>query len=151
MADQQKIMAHFEATCRAQGLKLTHQRLEIYRRLVESTEHPSAEALHTMLAGSMPTLSLDTVYRTLATFEELGLVKRVETMSSQARFEAVIEQHHHFFCDRCGQLIDFHWQSFDGMRLPDELQGVGEIRDKNVVVHGVCADCLNAGGQGDVG
>lgn len=136
-------MAHFETTCRVHGLKVTHQRLEIYRGLVQSTEHPSAEALHKMLAERMPTLSLDTVYRTLATFEELGLVKRVETMASQARFEAVIEQHHHFFCDQCGQLVDFHWHSFDSMGLPEALQGIGKIRDKNVVVHGVCKQCLS--------
>jgi Fur family peroxide stress response transcriptional regulator len=144
MADQQKLMAHFEATCRAHGLKITHQRLEIYRMLVQSPEHPSAETLHKLLIERMPTLSLDTVYRTLATFEDLGLVKRVETMSSQARFEAKIEQHHHFFCDQCGQLIDFCWHSFDSMGLPDGLQGVGVIRDKNVVVHGVCRQCLTS-------
>ena len=146
MENQQQFMGHFETTCRAHGLKVTHQRLEIYRRLVQSTEHPSAETLHKMLAERMPTLSLDTVYRTLATFEEIGLVKRVETMSSQARFEAAIDRHHHFFCDKCGQLVDFHWHSFDSMGLPDELRGVGEIRDKNVVVHGVCAGCLTSEG-----
>jgi Fur family peroxide stress response transcriptional regulator len=135
-------MDHFEATCRAHGLKITQQRLEIFRMLVQSEEHPSAETLHKMLAGRMPTLSLDTVYRTLATFEDLGLVKRVETLSSQARFEAKIEQHHHFFCDNCGRLIDFCWHSFDTMGLPEALQGVGAIRDKNVVVHGVCKQCL---------
>ncbi len=143
MNDTQQVMAHFEATCRAHGLKLTHQRMEIYRMLLQSTEHPSAETLHKQLATRLPTLSLDTVYRTLATFEELGLVKRVETMSSQARFEAVIDQHHHFFCDQCGKLIDFHWHLFDSMGLPESLQTVGRIRNKNVVVHGVCDQCLS--------
>ena len=142
MDDKQQVMAHFEATCRAHGLKLTHQRMEIYRMLLQSTEHPSAENLHKQLATRLPTLSLDTVYRTLATFEDLGLVKRVETMTSQARFEAVIDQHHHFFCDQCGKLIDFHWHLFDSMGLPESLQKVGRIRNKNVVVHGVCDQCL---------
>jgi len=135
-------IAHFEETCRAHGLKITHQRLEIYRALVKSTEHPSAEALYKKLARRMPTLSLDTVYRTLATFEELGLVKRVETMGSQARFEAKIEQHHHFFCDGCGRLTDFSWHSFDSMGLPEDLRELGEVREKNVVLHGLCKQCL---------
>ncbi len=142
MDTEQQVMDHFEATCRSHGLKLTHQRLEIYRALLQSAEHPSAESLHKQLETRLPTLSLDTVYRTLATFEQLGLVKRVETMSSQARFEAKIEQHHHFFCDQCRQLIDFTWHSFDSMGLPEALMGVGTIRGKNVVVHGVCNDCL---------
>jgi len=143
MDDIQRLMDHFQATCRAHGLKITHQRLEIYRALLGTDEHPSAESLHGKLSNAMPTLSLDTVYRTLATFEELGLVKRVETLTSQARFEAVIEPHHHFFCDQCGRLIDFSWHSFDRVELPEELQGIGRVKDTNVVVHGTCKDCLD--------
>ena len=144
MNDHREQIAHFEETCRAHGLKITHQRLQIYHVLLQSAEHPSAEALYKELVRKMPTLSLDTVYRTLATFEELGLVKRVETIGSQARFEAKIEQHHHFFCDGCGQLKDFIWPSFDAMGLPEELQEVGQVREKNVVLHGLCRQCLNS-------
>ena len=142
MADHKEQIAHFEQTCRAHGLKMTHQRLEIFHALVHSAEHPSAETLYKMLAQRLPTLSLDTVYRTLATFEELNLVKRVETPGNQARFEAKIEQHHHFFCDNCGQLIDFSWQSFDAIQLPDTVESLGKVRDKNVVIHGVCKQCM---------
>ncbi len=143
MKEKDRLLEHFQVTCRAHGLKLTHQRLEIYRALLASKEHPSAERLFGLLTAVMPTLSQDTIYRTLATFEELGLVRRVETMSSQARFEAVIEPHHHFFCDECGRLIDFTWHSFDHMGVPEELRELGKVRDKNVVVHGVCRDCLD--------
>ncbi len=144
MADHNQQIAHFENICRAHGLKMTHQRLEIFHTLVRSSEHPSAETLYKMLEKKLPTLSLDTVYRTLATFVELGLVKRVETPGSQARFEAKIEQHHHFFCDQCGQLIDFTWHSFDEVQLPDSIESIGTIRDKNVVIHGVCNHCQNS-------
>jgi Fur family peroxide stress response transcriptional regulator len=143
MNNHKQFMDHFQATCRSHGLKITHQRLEIYQALLATDEHPSAEHLHGRLSRRMPTLSLDTVYRTLATFEELGLVRRVETLGSQARFEAVIEPHHHFFCDTCGRLIDFAWHSFDHVELPRELEGIGMIKDKNVVVHGICKQCLN--------
>ncbi|BCO10087.1 transcriptional repressor [Desulfolithobacter dissulfuricans] len=135
-------IARFEAACRTHGLKITQQRLEIYRTLHQSTSHPSAEALYRQLVRLMPTLSLDTVYRTLATFEELGLVKRVETTGNQSRFEARTEQHHHFFCDNCGQLLDFTWPTFDSMPLPDELEQMGQIREKNLVLHGLCSRCL---------
>jgi Fur family peroxide stress response transcriptional regulator len=144
MTDHKQQIAHFEQACRARGLKMTHQRLEIFHTLVHSSEHPSAEALYKMLEKRMPTLSLDTVYRTLATFVELGLVKRVETLGSQARFEAKIDQHHHFFCDNCSQLTDFTWQSFDTIQLPDTVESIGKIRDKNVVIHGICNQCIEA-------
>lgn len=132
----------FEEACRAHGLKITHQRLQIYRALIQSTNHPSAEILYKQLVQQMPTLSLDTVYRTLATFKELGLVKRVETTGNQSRFEARTEQHHHFFCDGCDRLLDFTWPSFDSMPLPDELGQLGQVREKNLVLHGLCSRCL---------
>ena len=60
-----KRLEHFTKTCRKAGLKLTYQRQEIYRELVLSDDHPSAEILHRRLNEKMPMLSLDTVYRTL--------------------------------------------------------------------------------------
>ena len=64
----------FEHACRNAGLRLTYQRLEIYGELARSFDHPSVELLHQRLRRKIPTISLDTVYRTLATFAGLGLV-----------------------------------------------------------------------------
>ncbi len=132
---------HFEASCRRAGLKLTHQRLEIYRALALSTDHPSAEGLYSRLTKRIPTLSLDTVYRTLATFNRHGLVHKVETAESQARFEVVHEQHHHLICRRCHEIADFRWPSIDSLSLPEEFGTWGEIDSRNVVIYGVCGKC----------
>ena len=131
----------FEKACHRAGLKLTHQRLEIYRELARSSDHPSAEALHGRLRTRIPTLSLDTVYRTLATFNEYGLVQKVETAESQARYEVVHERHHHLICRHCHEIIDFHWPSLDNLSLPDELGVWGRIDSRNAVIYGVCRKC----------
>ena len=62
---------------------VTHQRQEIYRELAQAEDHPSAEALHHRLQERFPTISLDTVYRTLATFAGCGLINKVDTVESQ--------------------------------------------------------------------
>lgn len=131
----------FEQTCKLAGLKVTHQRLEIYSELLTSQDHPSAEILYKRLEKRLPTLSLDTVYRTLATFEKLNLVDRLETVESQARYEARIVRHHHFLCNTCGQVFNFHWPAFDDASLPPEVAALGTIERANVVVHGTCAAC----------
>ena len=140
--DLQKKMTDFEDACRGAGLKLTHQRLEIYRELAMSKDHPSAETLHKRLKKKLPTISLDTIYRTLSTFEEKNLIKRVQTVESQARFEAQMNQHHHLICDKCKQIIDFQWTGFDDVDLPDEIAQIGQIRNKNVILLGTCRNCL---------
>jgi Fur family transcriptional regulator, peroxide stress response regulator len=132
----------FESACRKVGLRLTHQRLEVYRELARSTDHPSAEILHQRLRRTIPTLSLDTVYRTLATLAGHGLINKVDTIESQARFEATRGRHHHLICSRCKEIIDFHWHSIDAAPLPEEIKGWGRIENKNVVIYGICNKCL---------
>jgi len=142
--DQNKLqvqLRHFKAACREAGLKLTHQRLEIYRELANSTDHPSTEVLHQRLIKKMPTLSLDTVYRTLATFNLHGLIHKVETIESQGRFEVVYERHHHLICSECGEIIDFRWPAIDDVTIPKEVGSWGRIGSRNVVLYGVCKEC----------
>ena len=137
-------LQRFEQICRDAGLKVTHQRLEIYRELLAAHDHPSAEALYKRLEKRLPSLSLDTVYRTLATFEHLELVHRLETVESQARYEALTCPHHHFLCDGCGGVFDFMWESFDAMHLPPSLEQIGAAHRTTVIVHGTCAACAEA-------
>jgi len=143
MIEIRQSMTKFEESCRAGGLKVTHQRMEIYRELTKANDHPSAEILHQRLVKNIPSLSLDTVYRTLSTFEHLGLIKRIETVESHARFEICDEQHHHFICDECGEVTDFYWHTFDAMQVPSTIADLGDIRTKNVVIHGICMKCKN--------
>ncbi len=77
----------FVEACRKKDLRLTPQRLEVFKELATATDHPTAEVLHQRLSQGMPTLSLDTVYRALGTFLEMGLISKVETTESLARFE----------------------------------------------------------------
>lgn len=140
--DFQQLLGQFETICKTAGLKVTQQRLEIYRELLEARDHPSAETLHKRLAKRLPTLSLDTVYRTLATFEQCKVVQRLETRESQARFEALTSRHHHFLCHQCGKVIDFMWPGFDAIEPPASLTGIGAVEGAHVVMHGQCADCL---------
>jgi Fur family peroxide stress response transcriptional regulator len=142
--DQNKLqeqLLHFKAACREAGLRLTHQRLEIYRELANSTDHPSAEVLHQRLIKKMSTLSVDTVYRTLATFNLHGLIHKVETVESQGRFEVVYERHHHLICSECREIIDFRWPAIDDVTIPKEVGSWGRIGSRNVVLYGVCKKC----------
>jgi Fur family peroxide stress response transcriptional regulator len=136
-------LADFESACRSHGLKMTHQRREIFIELIAGADHPSVETIYKRLREKVPTISLDTVYRTMATFESRGLVKRVQTMENQTRYEANVGVHHHFVCEVCQKIIDFDWRDFDQFNLPDALEHIGRIKEKNVVVQGVCHDCLD--------
>ena len=138
----QEHLAAFERACRDAGLRLTHQRLQIYRELAESRDHPTVELLHQRLRRKIPTLSMDTVYRTLATFAGLRLINKVETVEAQGRYEVALRKHHHLICRRCGEILDFQWPAVDKASLPQGIGSWGRIDNRNVVVYGVCRNCL---------
>lgn len=132
----------FQKACRSKDLRVTPQRIEIFKELAVAVDHPTAEKLHQRLIERMPTLSLDTVYRTLGTFKDMGLINKVETIESQAHFEVAHAQHHHLICEQCKTIIDFEWRQVDDADLPEEVQSLGRFVKKNVVVYGLCQKCL---------
>lgn len=135
------MMTAFENACRQAELKVTHQRLEIYRHLAQAEDHPSAEMLYKRILARLPTISLDTVYRTLATLEKHGLITRLQTAENQARFEAKMVSHHHVVCRQCGAITDFNWQIFDDTPLPAPLAVWGRVTDRHAVFEGICRTC----------
>lgn len=137
----QKRLEHFHTSCRLAGLKVTPQRLAIFRALAAASDHPTAEALYKRLLKTMPTLSLDTVYRTLTTFEKHDLISRVQTAESHARFEAELVQHHHAVCSRCHRITDFQWDICDTSQLPEQIAIWGKIQNKQITLRGICAEC----------
>jgi Fur family peroxide stress response transcriptional regulator len=128
--------------CRKEGLKITHQRLEIFKELLKSQDHPTVDKLYHRLLPKLPTISLDTIYRTLTTLEQHGLVARVQSEESQARFEGKMEEHHHAICKKCGKITDFYWDFSGEAELPGEILKWGKIFKKNITFHGHCEQCL---------
>ena len=137
-----KQLRTFEDICRKEGLKITHQRLEIFKELLNSNDHPTVEKLYHRLQPKLPTISLDTVYRTLTTLELHGFVARVETGESQARFEGKMEEHHHAICKKCGKITDFFWKFPAEAVIPDEILKWGKISKKSITLHGLCRQCM---------
>ena len=98
-------LADLKEICEETGIKLTHQRLEIFKEIMSAYDHPSAEVIHRRLRKKLPTIAIDTVYRTLATFDELGIVKKLQVMGEGALFDANLDRHHHFVCTRLSEYL----------------------------------------------
>ena len=137
-----KKLEYYKTACHEAGLKVTHQRLEIFSELALAEDHPTAETLYKRLRKSMPTISLDTVYRALTTFEEHNLISRVQTTESYARFEAEMEQHHHAICSQCNRITDFQWDICDTSELPKQIANWGQIRNKQITLTGISGECV---------
>ncbi len=131
----------FKDAAKKAGVKLTHQRLEIFREVASSLEHPSAEAVLKKVQPRMPTVSLDTVYRTLWLLNDLGLVSTLGPKRASVRFDANLAHHHHYVCVRCGLARDFESSELNTIRIPESVKGFGSIVATHVEVRGVCDRC----------
>jgi Fur family peroxide stress response transcriptional regulator len=126
---------------REAGLRLTHQRLEIVRVIASDETHPDVETVYRAVRDRVPTISLDTVYRTLATLTERGLVTRVLFTPGPARYDANPARHHHFVCTRCGLVRDVDDRDLDAIRATAEVIRIGRADAVTVQFRGVCAGC----------
>ncbi len=126
---------------REKGVVLTIQRLAVLRFLEAKTSHPTAEEIHRALRGQYPTLSLATVYNTLETLKQAGLVHEL-VVGKEKRFDLARQLHHHFHCRVCGRIYDVPVQC--PVAQKGWISG-HRVEATQAVFSGVCAECLRLG------
>ena len=122
------------------GLRITQPRVAILEALIRRNAPASIEQLHRDLASDA--CDLVTVYRCLAVFEELGLVRRCFFHNGAGLYEINLDdtQHYHIVCKSCGKV-----ERIDAF-LPDTTERLLRERGYDQVTHlveffGVCPDC----------
>lgn len=128
-----------EKALRTAGLRCTPQRMAVLDYLVRHPDHATAEELWPALNKRQAQASRATVYNTLHTLVEAGLVREFKLDGNAARYDACLHPHHHFVCDRCGGVEDLEW--FEVPALERKRAGVRSIRSYEIVVRGVCSKC----------
>jgi Fur family transcriptional regulator, peroxide stress response regulator len=137
----EKKIERFKAAAREEGVKLTHQRIEVLRNVASSVDHPDADMVFRSVRARLPTVSLDTVYRTLWTLERLGLITTLGPRRDSVRFDANLKHHHHYVCIRCGLVRDFESEELNELRVPDAARDFGRVVGTHVEARGVCEKC----------
>ena len=123
---------------REKGVVLTIQRLAVLQYLQGDSSHPTAEDIHRALRRQYPTLSLATVYNTLETLKQAGLVTEL-ILGKEKRFDPSGQSHHHFHCRVCGRIYDVPVQC--PVASEGWLDG-HQVESMQAVFTGVCAACV---------
>jgi Fur family peroxide stress response transcriptional regulator len=101
--DDQELFALF----RKNGYKVTPQRLAIYKFISKRKDHPTADQIYQKLKTDYPTLSLGTIYKTLHTLKELGLIQELGFDIGRIRYDPDMELHINLICAKCGKITDY--------------------------------------------
>ena len=119
---------------RAAKLRPTRQRLALARLLFEAGDrHVTAEQLHGEALAAGVSVSLATVYNTLHQYIEAGLLREVVVNAGRSYFDTNVADHHHFFFEDSGRLLDIPGDTIDVTGLPEPPAG-GAIRRVDVII-----------------
>lgn len=90
------------------GYRMTEQRKIVLEELTRRDYHPRAGELYQMVRQRLPRISFATVYRNLKILKKLGLIRELNYGRNFSRYDARIDNHHHFVCIKCGKVYDIN-------------------------------------------
>jgi Fe2+ or Zn2+ uptake regulation protein len=122
------------------GLRCTPQRYAVMAFLMENNEHPTAAEIFEAVNRADPRSSRATTYNNLRDLVQAGLVREVAVEGRSARFDAKGLRHHHFICDRCGNVEDLDW--YDVPKPASVSLGKRVLRECELIFRGLCAKCV---------
>ncbi|OPY58961.1 MAG: Ferric uptake regulation protein [Pelotomaculum sp. PtaU1.Bin065] len=136
---------------RKNGYKITPQRQEILKAFMGNNDnHPlSAEEIHRKVVESYPNVGIDTVYRNLIVFLDLGIINKLNFREGKSRYELNSgKHHHHLVCLNCGmtEVIDYcPFKTLDREKIEEEKKF--EIKKHSFELFGYCELCREKKGK----
>jgi len=121
------------------GLRCTPQRYAVMAFLMEHASHPTAAEIFEGVNQVDPRTSRATTYNNLRDLVHAGLVREVAVEGRAARFDAKGIRHHHFICDRCGNVEDMEWYDVPGPAAGS--LGKRVLRECELIFRGLCTKC----------
>lgn len=129
----------FSTLLKDRGLRVTPVRRAVLKLFSRGCEPMSAE----MIVKKLKQTDLVTIYRTLATFEESGILSRVDLHKDAVFYELAGHHHHHIVCTSCGTIENF--ETCDVEHVVSEVlqhsKSFATIRSHSFELFGVCTPC----------
>jgi Fur family ferric uptake transcriptional regulator len=123
--------------------RTTQQLVATYDVLAAACDHPTAEQLLKRVRRRLPRVSLGTVYRNLEKLRAQGRLRVLHLGHEGARYDAVLTDHDHFFCEDCGAVADV--EGAGPTTNVTKLTAAGYVvRGARVALLGLCPGCVRS-------
>ncbi|RLD22311.1 MAG: transcriptional repressor [Bacteroidetes bacterium] len=118
------------------NLKATHQRMTILAAMDDCKAHPSPERIYEIIKPGNPTISLATVYNTLESFTQFGLVHKVASISGNMRYDSNMGAHGHIYCHNTDEIIDYYDEELNGVIIDFfKKKKISNLKIKNITLN----------------
>lgn len=138
-----KDAVNFRELCKQNGLAVTHQRQVVFESLtpLSGHHHPSPEEVYERVKKLIPAISQATVYKTLHTFVEHGILRELSPHHGSLRVEINTEAHHHLICTKCKSVMDIEEEAVDPVTVRKRLPKGFRVERVTVEIQGLCEKC----------
>lgn len=124
-----------EKLLKAHGVKPTAQRVVILEYLQKTERHPTADQVHKQVSTDLPVaISRATVYNTLNLLQEKGVIKAIGTEPGLTRYDAKMNNHHHFVDLDSGKIFDIDDQFLGSVNVC--LDEKYQVNDYQITFYG---------------
>ncbi|MEZ4417839.1 MAG: transcriptional repressor [Gemmatimonadota bacterium] len=124
------------------GQRFTAQRAAVYRCLVSTSTHPTAEDVFLEVRGEISGISLATVYKSLEALVSCGLARKLAPIDGSARYDGDPSPHHHARCLSCGRIVDVADRSAEAAaRAAIEAPEGFRVVEARIELSGYCGAC----------
>lgn len=134
-------MNNITSVFREKKLKLTPQRIAVYKYLNSTKLHPSAEVIYNALQDQYPTMSLATVYKGLKTLVKVNLIQELNVGEGNFRYDGNTFPHSHIQCLSCSKVDDIEGVNFTQLNEKIKHLTNYEVISNQVYFYGICSDC----------
>jgi Fur family peroxide stress response transcriptional regulator len=121
------------------GLRMTRQRQEVSRILMQERNHPPANDVYMRIRETLPSVSLATVYNCLEALVQHGIIRQVNFDREPSRYCPNLDEHGHFHDESTGVIHDVRFKP--GVNLADllDLPPGAVIKDIEITLRGALA------------
>jgi Fur family peroxide stress response transcriptional regulator len=137
--------------CRTRGVKLTVQRVAIFKCLQHRLDHPTAEDVYQEVRQLHPGLSFATVYNTLELLTQMGAVREIVVDELRRRYDVNAAPHQHAVCRGCHRILDVpmdHGATLQRLLGETDLRPYDFLADgATIEFTGFCGACVRAAGS----
>jgi len=129
-------------TLKQSGVRITPQRLAIYKLLVESEAHPTASVIYEQIRTQFPSISLMTVYNTLETLVHLGLVNSLGSIGDDnVHYDGNTSSHINLACITCHKIVDINLPENKSQENRVSVASGFQLIGARMMYYGFCPDC----------
>lgn len=131
---------------KAKGLRATAARRAVLATILEAgDDHLTAEDLAERIGHDQPTTHLSTIYRTLESLSDAGLLTQARFADRPVTFHLADDVHHHAVCDTCGDRIDFSPALLDDLTARLDAAYGFAATPRHLTITGKCRACRGVG------